>query len=95
MSQWNPIAREVRIDLVLADRFERLDWLGRLVWVLNHPDDELGWYWHLIDSVARKYGDRDLGLTRKRLTIQDVLRSELKRLHKTGGHREQVQGLRR
>lgn len=63
---------QVRRDLVRAQEWEELGWLARLSWMLNHPDDEFGFYYHAIHDVAVKYGHLDLGTTRKRLTLEDI-----------------------
>jgi hypothetical protein len=78
---------QVRRDLVRAEAWERLDWIGRIVWRLNHPDDEFGYYFHAVSDIACRYGHQVLGTTRKRLSTQDVLYAELKRLKKTRGAR--------
>jgi hypothetical protein len=89
MSQGQQLGVQIRRDLARAEVYERLDWLGRIVWTLNHPDDEFGHYFHRIDRIARRYGHHFYGLTRKRLSTQDVLWSELKRLKKIGGTRRE------
>ena len=52
MNQWDQIRR----DLKRADRWESLDAPGRLDWLLNHPGDEFGFYYHEINDVAVRFG---------------------------------------
>lgn len=87
---------QIRRDLVRADAWAALSWLERIVWRLNHPDDEFGFYFHAVSDLADRLGDRPLGETRKRLSVEDVLWTLLRQWHKTGGNRRDksaVQGL--
>lgn len=85
---------QVRRDLARADGFAALDWLARINWLMNHPDDEFGYFYFMVDHVAVRYAGRDLGTSRKRVTMEDIFnrfKNERRARRKRDGR---LQGLR-